>query len=383
MEVSAFGEQLVAELTPICGWTFAYNVNADMVVSTVTGSGTVTSDAGRAKLSTGAAINSSAKIETVIPLRYITGQGAMARFTAVFGTPRAGSQQLIGIGSAADGWFFGYNGLSFGIMRRSAGVDTWTPAPGWIDRFDTIEEGEQFTTVNTALGNIYQIRVQWLGYGEQKFYMEDPELGELRLVHRIRYANSSALTSVRNPTLPIMAQVINTTNDADVVLYTPSAMGFVEGKVENPPMPHPFALPRTLAAAKTAITTEAGLLTLKNLATWQSVTNRVRMQLRQLSVGTDGTKNVTIRMTKNTTLGGSPSYANYSANTSPAQYDTAGTTLTGGTRVFSGVMQKTDSKIFDLDSWGIVLAPGETVTISAQSSSGVDVDVAVHWVDLF
>lgn len=93
MEISAFGEQLVAELTPICGWTFAYNVNTDMVKTTVTGSGTVTVDAGRAKLSTGAAINSSAKVETLIPLRYITGMGALARFTAVFAAQKAGSQQ--------------------------------------------------------------------------------------------------------------------------------------------------------------------------------------------------------------------------------------------------------------------------------------------------
>lgn len=382
MTNTAFGEQQVAELTPVAGWTFAYNVNADLVTSTTTGSGTVTADAGRAKLSTGAAISSSAKIETKLPLRYVPGQGGVLRITAVFSTPKVGSTQMVGLGDANDGLFFGYNGTSFGILRRSAGSDTWTAFASWSDSFYSLGTNGQEVQIDPTKGNVYQIQFQWLGYGELKFYMEFPETGAFRIVHRIKYVNANTGTSLRNPTLPVMAMVENTTNNTDIVLYTPSAMAFVEGKVENPAPPHPLALNRTLVASDTGITTQHNLLTLSNQATWQTIANRIRARVRRLTVAVDGTKNVTVRVIKNTTLGGTPSYTDYNANTSPIQYDTAGTTITGGTVVFAATLQKVDAKEFDLDSWGIDINPGDKLTISAASTSAVDVDIALNWVDL-
>lgn len=41
-QVGAFGEQLVSQFNPQCGWTFAYNINPDIVGTTVTGTGAVT-----------------------------------------------------------------------------------------------------------------------------------------------------------------------------------------------------------------------------------------------------------------------------------------------------------------------------------------------------
>lgn len=390
MATTAFGETQIAELTPAAGWTFAYNVNADLVTTTTTGTGAVTADTGRAKLSTSAAINSSAKIETKLPVRYVPGQGVAARFTAVFTTPQAGSTQIIGLGDANDGLFFGFNGTSFGILRRVGGSDNWTTADEWSSAYGMVKDDadtptsitDGVTTLDLTKGNIFQIQFQWLGYGEIRFFVEEPTVGGFVCVHKIRFASTSATTHLRNPTFPVMAQVANTTNDTDIVLYTPSAMAFIEGKVENPPAPNPLALSRTLTAADTTITTEHNLLTVKNLATWQSLTNRIRARMRRLSVGVDGTKNVTIRITKDTTLAGTPSYSDYSANASPVQYDTAGTTLTGGTVVFAATLQKIDSAEYDLDAWNIVCAPGETLTVSAASSAGVDVDIALNWVEL-
>lgn len=372
---TAFGELAVAEMTPITGWTFAYNVNTDMVTKTTTGTGAITASSGRAVLSSSAAINSSAMIASNLPLRYITGQGGLARFTAVFTQGVPGNTQLIGIGDASDGLFFGFDGAYFGILRRSAGVDNWVYEEAWEPGYDW--------GFDPTKGNVYQIRFQWLGYGEIQFSIENPETGGFVLVHRIQYANAHVNTSIRNPTLPIHASSTNTKNSTDVVLMTPSAMAFVEGKVENPTPLHPFALPRVREAAKATITTQTSIVTLKSLATWQSVTNRVRSRIRGLSAAVEGTKVVTIKITKGATLGGSPSYSNHSADTSPVQYDVAGTTVTGGTLVYATKLQKTDSRFFDLDYLGIEMGPGETLTFSAESSSSADIDLVVFWTDMF
>jgi hypothetical protein len=376
---TAFGEQQVAELTPMAGWTFAYNVNADLVTSTVAGSGDISGSAGFAVLSTTAATDSSAKIETKLPVRYIPGQGALIRFACLFTEGVEGSTQIIGVGDDNDGFFFGYNGATFGVMRRYDGTDNWTPITDW----EYAATGSYWiNALDFTKGNVFQIQFQWLGSGEIKFFIENKATGGFEQVNRIEFANANTTTSILNPTLPIMAEVANTTNDSAIVLKTASAMGFCEGKVENPPPPHPLALPRTLTASDTTITTEHNLLTLSNQATWQSKTNRIRAQVRTLSVATDGSKPAIVRLIKDTTLGGTPSYSDYSANTSPIQYDTAGTTITGGTVVFSATLDKVDSQIFDIDRWGVFLAPGEKLTLSVQSSVATDATAAINWVDL-
>lgn len=374
---TAFGELQIAELTPMAGWTFAYNVNEDLVTITETASGTVAGSNGFAVLSTGAATNSAAKIETKLPLRYIPGQGALARFTAIFTPGVAGSTQLIGVGDASDGLFFGYNGAEFGILRRSGGVDAWTAQSQWV----SLPE-EWISDLDWTKGNIFQIQFQWLGFGELRFSVENRGAGGFELVHRIKYAGSNTSTSLLNPTLPVMAEVSNTTNDSDIVLKTPSAMSFCEGKIDNPAPPHPLSLPRVLTATDTGITTENNMVTLSSPVTWVSKTNRIRSQLRTLSIATDGTKPALIRLTKNTTLGGTPSYTAYNADTSPITYDVAGTTLTGGSRVFAATLDKVDSQIFDLTQWGLFLNPGEKITLSVESASATDVTAAINWVDL-
>lgn len=387
---TAFGQLQTAELTPITGWTFAYNVNDDMVVTSVAGSGQVTHDDNFAVLSTTAAAASSATLQTRIPLRYIPGMGGLALFTAIFSEGQMGSQQLVGIGNEDDGLFFGYQDTTFGCLRRRAGVDTWYPASEWRQQHPgnfegKVEVGRNVPTeyVDPTYGNVFMIRFQWLGFGQIGFFVENPGTGELEEMHYIAYANQNLVTSIKNPTLPLFAHVENTTNDSAITVKTPSAMAFVEGKMDNPAPPHPFALARTLTGSKTGITTQTNVLTIRNKASYAGVDNRVRAQVRRLSIGCDGTKINTVRLVKNTTLGGTPSFADYSTNRSPVEYDTAGTTITGGTVVFAAQLSSSGQAVYDLDDWGIVLAPGESLSVTVQSSISVDVSIALQWVDLF
>ncbi len=117
---TAFGELSVAELTPIVQLHFPYNLN-DFLVDTRLNKGTATVDSNRLKLSTGAVANQSAQLLSKRAVTYQPGQGGLWRGTAVFTTGAANSSQYIGIGSSGDGYFFGYNGTAFGIMRRQGG----------------------------------------------------------------------------------------------------------------------------------------------------------------------------------------------------------------------------------------------------------------------
>jgi len=55
-------------------------------------------------------------------VRYSPGQGGLARLTALFpSTPAANSTQWAGIGDVSDGYFFGFDGTTFNVMRRQGG----------------------------------------------------------------------------------------------------------------------------------------------------------------------------------------------------------------------------------------------------------------------
>lgn len=117
---TAFGEALVATLNPNVQAQFQYNINSEVLLEK-NNNGTSTVENSMLKLSTGAAANQSASVETKIPLAYRPGEGGLARFTAIFSTGVVGSTQVIGVGNTSDGFFFGYNGESFGILRRYGG----------------------------------------------------------------------------------------------------------------------------------------------------------------------------------------------------------------------------------------------------------------------
>lgn len=120
VSMSAFGEKLIVEPTPVFQNDFSYDLNLELW-NNHSNSGTATIDTNRLKLSTGAAANQSAVVESIIPIKYHPGQGALVRFTAIFDTCTAGSEQLAGVGEAGDGFFFGCNGDTFGILRRVGG----------------------------------------------------------------------------------------------------------------------------------------------------------------------------------------------------------------------------------------------------------------------
>ena len=117
---TAFNEVSVAESSPIVQVQFPYNINTDIwEVRDNNGTSSVVNN--KANLSTGAGANQSSNILTKTPLKYNPGQGALVRFTAIFTTGVANSTQYVGIGNTTDGYFFGYNGATFGILRRQGG----------------------------------------------------------------------------------------------------------------------------------------------------------------------------------------------------------------------------------------------------------------------
>ncbi|RAP30420.1 hypothetical protein C2W64_01616 [Brevibacillus laterosporus] len=375
--ISSFGDLRTIDLMPIAGWTFNYNINADLFKSSTTGNGTVTQNNGMVALQTGTAQDSSAKIETIKALRYNPGLGGLVRCTALFTNGVENSTQIIGIGDNVDGFFFGFNGSSFGILRRVNQTDNWTPQTAWnVDKFDGT--GPSRVTLDPTKGNVYSIQYQWLGYGAISYFIENPASGRQALVHRIQYSNANTIPSILNPTLPIMGQVINTTNATNITLQSSSAMSFVEGNGNSSAI-----ITRNSISSTKTITTETPILTISNKTIYQSKTNRVQIRLDFISFSVNGTESTTISLAKNATLGGNPVFTDISTDTSVMEFDTASTTVSLGRSILLIATGRVDSGQLVLEEIDIELSPGDSLTVSALSATSTEVNIALSWQELF
>lgn len=120
--LTAFGEQLVGNLSAVISLQYPYNLNTELVTVRDNQSGSSSVVTSMAQLTTGAAANSSSTLESKTLIKYQPGLGVRARFTAMYTTGVANSTQIAGIGDSGEGFFFGYNGTDFGILRRYGGV---------------------------------------------------------------------------------------------------------------------------------------------------------------------------------------------------------------------------------------------------------------------
>ena len=382
--VSPFGDIATAENTPILQLDFVYGINTQTGVSTTANSATVDTSAGRLRLQCGTNAAGSAIFNSRRIAKYRPGQGVTARFTPVFAPGVAGNTQIIGMGNVNDGYFFGYNGTSFGLMHRNRGVDSWVPQTGWnTDKCDGT--GRSGFTWNPQLGSPVMIRYPYLGYGDVKFYVQNSEDGYWVLCHILKYSNSSDATQVGNPSLFFYARNLNAGNVSNRIMYCGSVGVFLHGRKE-------LVSPKWAANNnKSGITAETNILSIRNATTYNGITNRALVRLTSLSISSSAASGIGIfRMRLGATVGGAPSFTpingvtadngvTITSGNSVASVDVAGTTATAGLLIFNATVDNPNTEIVDLLPYEIFLAPGETLTISGESTIASALGVALNW----
>jgi hypothetical protein len=388
--VSAFGDLIAEQKTPVIQLDFVYGINSQTGLATTANSATVDTSLSRLRLQSGTNSGGSAIFNSKRIAKYRAGEGMIARFTPVFLTSATNSTQIIGVGNSIDGYFFGYNGTTFGILHRNSGtgslVDTWTAQTAWNGDVCDGTGASGFNWDKTK-GVPVQISYPFLGFGDISFYVQNPATGRWILVHQIRYADSATTTQASNPSLYFYAQALNSGNTTNLTMYCGSVGVFICGLRSFVGSPR-WAKDNN----KTGITTETNIFSLRNATTYNGVTNRGLIRLHNISIGATSAAAsvVVIRLKLGVTLGGSPSYATIDGTTadngvtitsgnSIASADTAGTTITGGTYIWNATLAGSTSVSADLTPFDLFIAPGETLTISGFATSSANIGVSLNW----
>lgn len=379
--LTAFGDLKTSEMTPVLQVTHPYEINYNVVSSgQTTGSGSLTYNSGSTlvNVNSGAASSSKGVMTSKRLAKYRNGQGLNVRFTAIFDTPVSGNEQWAGWGDSLDGFFFGYSGTTFGILRRnSSSGNAFMPQTSWnSDKMDGTDNTSNPSgqLLNPQKGNVFEIQVQWLGFGAIKFKIEDSESGEFQDVHRIKYANTYTTPSIINPTFPVRFESNNTSNTSNVVIKNASFAAFNEGAIQ-------YTGPKFSFSNAKATTTDTAIFVLNNPSTYKGKTNRTRILLKTFSYFTDQSNGsaVDFKIVRDGTLAGT-SFTNINTY-SPIQQSTAGTYTSGsGNVLFTASLPKVDAGVVNLTDSEIFLNPGETLTIVGNGSN-TGSGAALTWVE--
>jgi len=388
---TAFGEQLSAELSPIFQGTFEYTVdNTELNVNTVVAGGTVTQASGMAVAGTSTTTASSALFQSTRHAKYKSGLGGLSRFTAMFTTPVAGTEQLIGLadelGSSVafkNGYMIGYIGTVFGYHRFQNDTITTIPIASWDDPLDG--SGESHATIDQTKLGVWEIQFQYLGGGAIDIYFENPNTGKYEIAHIEQYANQNTIPSVFNPNFHFTVYVDNKATTSDLVIKSASYAYFVEGKNEFIELHQPQFSTGELSGA--TITTEVAIFTIRNKSTYVSKVNFTDLILERIStsIQVSSANNLgSVRLVKNATLGGTPSYTDINTSDSIVDFDVAATTVTGGKDLFNiDLAGKNDKEAENLVPYKIIIAPGDTVTFAGTSVSSATIKGSLLWKELF
>lgn len=372
---SVFGDKITGTRIPTIAAQFQYGLRSDDATIDIVTTGTVAIEDAMLKLRTGTGSDGHIGIQGRDFLRYIPGHEAYAFFTCVFATPTVDSIQRIGLfdydSGNGNGFYIGFEGLIFGITRRRAGVDFFSP----VDIANVFPK--DIALFDPTKGNVFRISYGYLGFAPITFAIMSPDNHIIDFA-RIEYPNTSNETHIANANIPLRAEMTNTGNTTNLEMRIGSvSAGIVDGGGSDP-IARNFSFK---SGIQTILLTQ--LFAFRNKSTYFGLTNKISTQLSLLSASTEGNKPVSFAIYKNATTTTPGTWTDISADSvmeySVDQIDTIGT----GELMISWNMAKSASFFEKVEDQILKLRPNEYASIYAISASTNDVELSMRWKELF
>lgn len=301
---------------------------------------------------------------------YVPGHESYALFTALWETGGlTGVEQYVGSLHEKDGFALGFSGSQFGILHRRNSVDTFIPQANFThDKLDGSVSG---LTIDTTKLNVFRVSFGFLGAAGAAFHVLDED-EQWRLFHEIHFTNQNNGVIVYNPQFPIRSEIKKDGNATDVVVKHGSfCAGVVTDEISSGRL-------ETFETSKDGINVEEVVFTLRNPFTINGQRNRSQIVLNSISVGIDGTKPGIVRLRKNSILAGED-LVDVNSGFSIMEYDLSGSLTVPGRSVQAFSLARGGNNFVDLTTLKISVLPGETLTLTAESTNAVDVACGIRW----
>jgi hypothetical protein len=272
----------------------------------------------------------------------------------------------------------GTTGAAATIAQTKAGVasvDTFIPQSTWNgDKLDGT--GASGITANWTKGNVFQIGIQYLGFGAITFQVEisaDGNNPTWETVHVLSLPNTLTAPTFTNPSFPFLMAAYSAGSTTDLSVKGASFAGFIEGdKVLQGNRFSYFNQLTTVGA-----TNLQALITVMNTRYYAGKANQAVINLISVSGAIKHTSPVVYYLIRGGTLAGNPIFTSLASN-SCSVYDTSATTVTyttGDQLLWTGHLGDTGEidHHFGNGSFNaeeLTLQPGEWVTLAAKATTG-------------
>lgn len=266
---------------------------------------------------------------------------------------------------------------SFVHTRQGSGsTDVWVAQSDWNgDKLDGTG-GSRFV-IDPKKGNLFQIELQYLGFGSITFKTETTSANsnnpDWTTIHTFKYPNTLTKPLVSNPNFPFTMAAYSAGSATNLSVAVGSVAAFVEGHRR-------FTGPRFTyqAQADTSVTNTAykALMTIRNNLVYASRANQAIVNLLSWAGSAKDTTPVGFYLIRNATLAGTPVFTNYSS-TSCTSTDTQATTctFTDNNQVIASVsIGQTGDFQFSFED-EVTIQPGETITLAAKAAAGTSPNV--------
>lgn len=262
----------------------------------------------------------------------------------------------------------------------AASTDTFVAQSSWngdvMDGTGSSSNPSGFL-LDPTKGNVYQIGIQYLGFGSIQFQIEttatDNNNANFVTVHTLKFPNTLTASSFGNPSFPFTMAAYSAGSTTNLTVKCGSFAGFIEGGK----MLHGnrFSYFNQLGPNAVAASVYHALFTVLNTRYYGGRTNQAVINLLSVNAAIKHTSPVILYLIKNGNLVGNPNFTAYASNSCSA-WDTAATSVTFSTNdqvIWSGHLGDTGEIDHNFMSGlleEVTLQPGEWLTLAAKTSTG-------------
>lgn len=260
----------------------------------------------------------------------------------------------------------GFSGTLTQVAAGAAKSETTILEADW--------NGESVTFDKTK-GNVFMIKVSYLGFGPISFFIMD-DTGIFKRVHTIEYQNANIKPSISNRALKVGWAAASLGSTTNLTVKGASAGTFIEGESKLTRQTHAEGFENTSVG-----TSFEGIITIKALQSFNGKAMLGRVVLQRIILSTDSTKEVVFLVVKNATLG-TTNYSYHTETDSVVIYDTTAHTLPSTPDIiYRGQIGAGGANEFDLVRLGIDFYANETISIFARvvSGSASNVTASIIW----
>jgi hypothetical protein len=258
------------------------------------------------------------------------------------------------------------------ILAGTSSTELFISQSDWNgDKMDG--NGNSGIRLNPQRGNVYQMGIQYLGFGAITFQIESAFEGnnpDWISVHTLEIPNQRELPSFGNPSFPFTMAVYSAGSTSNLSASISSFAGFIEGKIKL--HGNRYSYSNTISTA--GPTNYQALFTIYNRRSFKGRSNQSVINILDVSVALKHNQPGSFFLIRNGTLSGNVDFEQYD-DFSNSMIDTSATTVSITSQqmiVWVGNLAETSNiyKNFDLDSEEITLQPGEWITLACRTSGG-------------